>query len=290
MAFAPPMKPCRPIALLALGAIFISSQANARLGEICLELPAGAQELKAQIGSGCLPTSPKYTDDFEVKVDGQNATISIDGSYKQVGDALIGTADCMGSRVIEETVEAAGPRRYSVVINGQYRGVLDASDRRDGAGAVKECFDSRSQLGRRALGAGKVYRRDQFSDWIARPKGQGKELRDPLYSREYATIPEAVAAAMGNHPESMDGMPSAAITISKAQWRGRPYQKPPAVRFMAVNIEEHGFLDDSVSGKRSFLDLRQNRETGMWRIGGHWHQFMCARGESAGQWSGKLCP
>ena len=99
-----------------------------------------------------------------------SATIAIDGKYKQVGDARIGTADCMGSQVINQDTEAAGPRRYSVLINGQYRGVIDASDTRYGMRPIKECFAGRSQVQIRKPEVETVYLRQQFRDWIARPR------------------------------------------------------------------------------------------------------------------------
>ena len=289
MALTRTNTPLRRLALLALGTVFIGTQAHARVGQVCLELPAGAEIVKAEIASGCLPTSPGYTGDFETTVDGSTATISINGAYKQESDTRIGTTDCMGSRVIEQQAEAAGPRRYSVLINGQYRGVIDASDTRYGMRAVKECFASRSQIVTPRPEAEAVYVRQQFKDWIARPKGTGKPPIDSIYRTNYSTIGEAVAALLGNHPEAIEGRPSTEITISKARWRRAAFTKPPALRFMAVQIEEHGYLDDSVSGKRTFADIRPNPEAGGWRIVGHWYQFMCARGDRAGQWSGEPC-
>ncbi len=289
MAFARTNKPLRRLALLALGTALVSTQAHARIGQVCLELPAGASTVKAEIASGCLPTSPGHTGAFETKVDGSTATITIDGAYKQEGGARIGTTDCMGSQVIKQEAEAAGPRRYSVVINGRYRGVIDASDTRYGMQAVKECFASSSQVAIPRPEAGAVYRREQFRDWTSRPLGQGKPPIGSIYRADYPSVAAAVAALLGNHPEGMEGRPNAQITISKGQWRGWPFTKPPAVRFMAVQIEEHGYLDDSVSGKRTFAEVRPNPETDGWRIMGHWYQFMCARGDRAGQWTGRPC-
>jgi hypothetical protein len=87
----------------------------------------------------------------------------------------------------------------------------------------------------------------------------------------------------------MEGRPSAEITISRAKWRRLPWQKLSDYSFMAIQIEEHGYLDDSVSGKRLFASAKQHPQTGEWRVTGQWHQFMCARGERAGQWSAKPC-
>lgn len=273
-------------ALAALAASMMATQAQARVGQICLELPVGANTLKAEIASGCLPTSPRYEGAFDIQVDAATASIAINGSFTQIGEARIGTTDCMGARVLEQDTDAAGPRRYSVLVNGQYRGTLDASDTMFGMQAVRECFEGLNQIQQPRPERLTTYMREHFRDWIARPRGK---TTDPLYTTNYATIGEAAAALLGTHPEGQEGRPSAEIIISKGQWRGRPFLKPPAVRFMAVRIEEHGYLDDSVSGKRTFAELKQHAQTGEWRIAGHWHQFMCARGERAGRWSAQLC-
>ena len=290
MFLTPTKRPLRRLALLAFGTAFITSQAHARLGEVCLELPAGAGIAKAEIASGCLPTSPDYEGDFEISVDAGTATIAINGAYTQVGDARIGTMDCMGSQIIEQEAKAAGPRRYSVVINGQYRGVIDASDTRYGMRPVRECFAGRGQVVNPRPELDTTYHRQQFSDWIEHPRGMGKPRMDPVFRTRYATLADAAAALLGNHPEGMEGRPSVEVTISKAQWRGRPFTKAPARPFMAVEIEEHGYLDDSVSGKRTFAEIRPDAKSNGWRIVGRWHQYMCARGETAGQWVGKPCP
>lgn len=276
-------------AAIALSAVAVSAQAQAqaKVGTICLELPAGAGTVKAQIASGCLPTSPQHKGAFSVEVDAERAVIAVDGSFKPTREQRIGTADCMGSRTIEQESEAAGPRRYSVVVNGEYRGVLDASDTQLGMRAVKECFAGSAQVHQRRPEVPATYHPAEFKDWIGRAKGKPS---NPLYTSGYATPAQAAAALIGDYPESMEGRPSAAITISKAQWRRFRYQKPPQVHFIAVRIEEHGFLDDSISGKRTFAELRHNSQSGEWRIAGHWYQFMCARGERSGQWSANPCP
>lgn len=281
-----PLKSARNSALLALAFAAMSAQAQARVGNICLELPAGASLVKASISSGCLPTHPGYEGSFQTVVDAETATISITGRFEPTSESRYATADCMGARTIEQESSAAGPRRYSVIINGTFEGVIDASDTTYGMRDVKECFESRNNVRIPKPSRGDAYNRQIFRDWIARPKGK---INDPLYTTSYATVGEAVAALLGGHPASGEGRPSAEITISQGQWDNR-FLKPPTRRFTAVKIEEHGYLDDSVSGKRTFAELTQNSETGTWKVGGHWHQFMCARGDRAGQWSAQPCP
>ena len=277
----------RKAAGLVIAANAIATQAHASVETICLELPAGAGTVTAEIASGCLPTSPGHKGAFTISVDAESAVIAIDGQYTPSREQRIGTADCMGSQTIKQTANAAGPRRYSVLVNGNFRGVIDASDTMFGLRSERQCFAGPSQTQQFRPERVTTYMRAQFADWIARPRGKPK---DALYQDSYASTGAAVAALLGRHPESLEGRQSAEITISLAQWRGRAVQKPPKVRFVAVSIEEHGYLDDSVSGKRTFAELKQNSQTGEWRISGHWYQFMCARGQRAGQWSARPCP
>lgn len=272
----------RSIALGALATSLMATQAHARVGQICLELPAGASTLKAEIASGCLPTSPRYKGEFDIQVDAQTASISIDGGFTQVGDARIGTTDCMGSRVLEQEAEAAGPRRYSVFVNNRHVGVLDASDTQYGMRAVKRCFAGRSQVQVASLDTVNTYSKSQFSDWIASEGHNSSPITAP-------TLGGLAAQLLGDHPESDEGRPSAEIEISAAQWQRRPGDKLADRTFMAIRIEEHGYLDDSVSGRRTFASARRDPQTGEWRVTGLWHQFMCARGGRAGQWSAGLC-
>ena len=276
----------RNAALFAIAATAMTAQAQARVGTICLELPAGAGTVKAEIASGCLPTHPKYDGAFAISVDADRAVIAVDGAFNPTTQSLVGTADCMGSRVLEQEAEAAGPRRYSVMVNGEFRGVIDASDTTFGMRAVKQCFEGASQVKVARPESVTAYNRSMFNDWIARPKGK---TTDPLYTADYSTIGDAVATLLGNQPETMEGRPSAEITISKARWSGSRVSKPPEVHFMAVRIEEYGYLDDSVSGKRTFAEIKQNEQSGAWSIVGHWYQWMCARGEKVGQWTAEAC-
>ena len=273
----------RTIALGALATSLLTAQAHARVGQICLELPAGASNLKAEIASGCLPTSPRYEGAFKVQVDANTASIMIDGGFTQVGDARIGTADCMGSRILEQEAEAAGPRRYSVIVNNLYVGVLDASDTQFGMRATRRCFAGRNQRQIPSPEAMTTYSKNLFSDWIGREGEKPAPITAP-------TLGALAAQLLGNHPESGKGRPSAEIDISAAQWRRKPWDKLTDRTFMAIRINEHGYRDDSVSGRRTFAAAKQDAETGAWRVTGLWHQFMCARGKQAGQWSSKPCP
>jgi len=283
MIFRSSLKLTRTVAIGALAASFMTTQVQARVGQICLELPTGASTVRAEIASGCLPTSPKYEGAFEVEVDAQTAIISINGAFNQIGEARIGTADCMGSRVLEQVAEAAGPRRYSVVVNSRYVGVLDASDTLFGMQPVRRCFAGRSQTEQPSLERMTTYSKSQFADWIGREGKKPAPIAAP-------TLGGLAAQLLGGHPESQEGRPSATVSISAAQWRREFADKLADRRFMAIRIEEHGYLDDSVSGRRTFAAAHRDKTSGGWRIKGLWHQFMCARGESAGQWSAKPCP
>lgn len=273
----------RSITLGALAISLMATQVHARVGQICLQLPAGARTLNAEIASGCLPTSPRYEGVFDVQVDAHTATITIDGGFTQVGNARIGTADCMGSRVVEEKAEAAGPRRYSVIVNNHYLGVLDTSDTQFGMRAVRRCFAGKGQVQPPSADSMATYSKSHFSDWIVREGKKPAPITAP-------TLGGLAARLLGDYPESKEGRPSAEIEISAADWQRRPWDKLADRTFMAIRIEEHGYLDDSVTGRRTFAAARRDPQTGAWRVTDLWHQFMCARGQRAGQWSGQTCP
>lgn len=274
----------RRAALFAVSGSLLATSAQARVGEVCLELPSGASTVKARIASGCLPTTPRYEGAFAIEVDTSRAVIAITGGFTQIGEARVATADCMGSRVLEQEAEAAGPRRYSVLVNGRFVGVLDASDTEYGMRAVTKCFAGRSQVRVPSPEVTFTYRRDQFADWIVR------DTSDVAEPATFPTLGLLAAHILGMHPETGEGRPSAEITISPAQWRRHPWERAQGRDFMAVRVEEHGYGDDSVSGKRSFAAAQFDPESGAWRIAGAWYQWMCSRGERAGQWSAEPCP
>ncbi|MEL7217483.1 MAG: hypothetical protein AAGK01_03525, partial [Pseudomonadota bacterium] len=244
---------------------------------------AGASTLKAEIGSGCLPTHPRYDGKFSVEVDAHSASIAINGGFTQIGDSRIGTADCMGSRTIEQEASAAGPRRYSVMVNGRFVGVLDASDTQFGMREVRRCYPGAGQRRRPSNDTMATYAKSHFADWIEQPKG---EKVAPVTA---PTLGALAAELLGGHPESEEGRPTAKISIGLAQWQRRPFDKLADRRFMAIRIEEHGYLDDSVSGRRTFAAAHRDDQSGEWRVKGLWYQVMCARGARAGQWSSQPC-
>ncbi len=275
------------IAAITLVGAALSTPAHARLGQICLELPAGATVVKAEIGSGCIGSGRSYLEDFNIEVDAERALISIDGAFRPTRDVpRIGTADCMGSRVIEQEAEAAGPRRYSVVINGAYRGVLDASNTLSGASEVRECFAARSQVRLGQSAPLVVYAPHQFDEWISINEDNSHSV---VLGNRYGTLAELAAALQSGYPESMEGSPSVEVRISPARWQRNRMLGRYGPPFMAIQIEEHGYLDDSVSGKRIFAAAKLDEASGAWQITDHWHQLMCARGSRAGQWTDQSC-
>lgn len=275
----------------ALAIVALTAQAQARMGQVCLELPAGAGSLKTKIKSGCLPTFPKYKSAFDIGVDANTATIAINGGFEKIGDARIGTADCMGSRMVEKETTAAGPRRYSIIINDRFVGVLDASDAMSGMQAVQKCFAWPSQRTRPSPERVTTYRRSQFADWIeltpSKTWGKPPSSKQPPITAD--TLGLLAAQLLGNHPESKEGRQNAQITFSPARWQRERFQKLADYSFMAIQIEEHGYLDDSISGRRTFAAAKQHPQTGQWRVSAHWQQYMCARGSKAGQWTSQGC-
>lgn len=278
----------RLTALALIAASISATGALARVGKVCLELPSGANTLNATIASGCLPTHPRYKDDFAIAVDAGTAVIRVDGAFKQVGNSRIASADCMGSRTVEYTAEAAGARRYTVMINDRFAGVLDASDIMFGRRTASACFDGggRGRKPQMMKNGVTVYSKGQFADWIGRTRTACTSKSVPISGD---TLGEVAAQLLGNHPEGTEGRQSAQIAISLARWRREPADKLADRRFTAITIEVHGFLDDSVSGERIFAATRQDAQSGEWKVTAVWRQYMCRRGAHAGQWLGKPC-
>ncbi len=275
------------ITAITLVGAALSTPAHAKLGQICLELPAGANVVKAEIGSGCIGSGRSYSDDFNIVVDAESALISIDGAFRPTRDVpRIGTADCMGSRVVEQEAEAAGPRRYSVMINGAYRGVIDASSTLAGVREVRECFPARSQVRLGQSAPLVIYASHQFDDWISAHEDNSHSV---VLGNRYGTLAELAAALQSGYPESMEGRPSVEVRILAARWQRNRMMGRYGPPFMAIQIEEHGYLDDSVSGNRIFAAAKLDEGSGTWQITDHWHQLMCARGSRAGQWTDQPC-
>lgn len=276
------------IAAFTLFGAALSTPAHAKLGQICLELPAGANVVNAEIASGCIGSGRSYSGDFNIVVDAERAFISIAGEFRAAENSFhIGTADCMGSQLIEQEAEAAGPRRYSVVINGDYRGVLDASSNLAGAREVRQCFAAHSQLRLGQSAPLVTYAKYQFDDWIAAQENGSQSV---VLGKSYSTLAELTAALQSGHPESMEGRPRVEVQISPALWqRDDRFNDRSRQPFMAILIEEHGYADDSVSGQRIFAAAQFNEQSGKWTLNDHWHQLMCARGARAGQWTDQPC-
>jgi len=64
---------------------------------------------------------------------------------------------------------------------------------------------------------------------------------------------------LGNYPEGLEGRPEVTLEMKKARWNRMSFRKPfkGSKKFIAVEIERHGFLDDSVSGDRYFVAVKQ---------------------------------
>lgn len=274
-------------ATFAIAASLVATGAQARIAKVCLDLPRGASTVTAKISSGCLPTHPQYKDAFNITVDPQTATINLTGGFEQIGNSRIGSADCMGSRTVEYSADAAGARRYSVIINSRYAGVLDASEAVTGTRGASECFAGNGRARGKGYDSPQRYSKRQFRDWIRRSGNPGVKTKSAAITGE--TLGDVAARLLGNHPEGTEGRQSAEITITPALWQREPAAKLTDRRFTAIQIEAHGFLDDSTSGQRIFASARQDARTGKWRTTNVWQQFMCRRGALAGQWSGKPC-
>lgn len=249
--------------------------AQARVQYICPELDTASNRLSVNVKSGCMSSSTSYiANDLAVEVDQQRAHITITGDIEFGGGGRIVTADCMGAQSITLTADGIEARRYTVSYGDSYIGLANLLD----DPAPKQCLQTdQAKLAYRYP----TIHKTEFRDWSTDLFPGHKEWRS-------ATPMDLVSKVLGTFPETDEGKFDMELSFKKMMWAGWPAQRtlPPHEPFLAVRIERHGLLDDSVSGDRYFIAMRFDGE---WKIEQLWGQSMCGRGDNAGQWTGKPC-
>ncbi|MEP5938276.1 MAG: hypothetical protein ABJ239_08115 [Erythrobacter sp.] len=266
------------ILLAGAGLAMQAGAAQAKVSVVCPIYDRGTQTLSVKVGTGCMSTSSRLKNqNVQVTVDQDRALITVSGGFVFHASASgIGTADCMGAKNVTLETDGVEPRRYSVAYKDEPLGTLDLL----GDAETIDCLPT-SRTGRWLSAA--TMNVAHFKDWAFDPDGAWKDWRG-------SSITALLEPILGNHPEGMEGRPEIAIEMSKARWNRMSFQKPPksAANFIAIEIERHGFADDSVSGDRYLAAAIQT--DGGWKISRLWSQQMCARGEFAGQWTAAPCP
>lgn len=256
-----------------------SAAAQTNVSFICSALDRNSGELTVKVDTGCMTGMARYKDnDLELAVDQQRATIKVSGSieYFPITSPIV-THDCAGATQISLSASGIEARRYSVNYNGEWLGVADLLE--------SPQFDSCMNAVRRSSATEfKHVNRQSFDDWSDDPVHGWSEWRgENAFS--------LVSPLLSDHPETDEGRPQVDIRVEKRIWnmqwphRDKLWKSEP---FVAVWITRHGLLDDSISGDRYFAELRRDGDG--WRIEELFGQHMCARGETAGQWTAERCP
>lgn len=88
---------------------------------------------------------------------------------------------------------------------------------------------------------------------------------------------DAVASYWANHPETMEGKPTAIMSMR------------PGRGTMIVDLRMEGLLDDAVSGEH-YRAIVAPRPDGGWFTIAVGKRIQCARGPMAGKWGMNACP
>ncbi len=263
----------------AIGLAMQASAAQARVSFICPTYDRASQTLSVRIGTGCMSTSSRMRDqNLQLAVDQHRAMISISGGITfHRNENRIGTADCMGAQNFTLTQSGVEPRRYTIA----YRDNVSATyDLLTETKAADECLWTRRT--KRGPLTDSI-QAAQFNEWNFDGDGTWREWSGD-------SVMALLEPILGNHPEGMEGKPEVSISLKKAHWLPSMTKFPrfASGEFIAVRIERHGFLDDSVAGDRYFAAVKQT-DNG-WKVDALWQQNMCARGTFAGQWTQTPCP
>jgi len=225
----------------------------------------GARSIELTAHTGCVSSSfRKLGNNIRFEVDEDRALITGTGyfTYKSPKSRAAKT-DCQGAAKLTIELPDVDARRYAVVINGKYRGVLDftqsAKPPRLTTGATKL----------RARGKTGILARMQLSNAYASVN------LDNWTSRSAASVMDLFRPITKGHPESLEGRPEMDISL-----RGGP-------KSVTVKITSYGYLDDAVAGGK-YLGVVTKTADG-WYLDSLWQQNLCARGKKAGQWSKGPC-
>ncbi len=221
----------------------------------------GALSIEITASTGCMSSSlRRLGNNIQFSVDEERALITGTGkfTYKSSKSRIVKT-DCAGRSQKKVELPNVEQRRYTVIVNGRYRGVLDFT---------QSAKPPRLTL-RRATQKSGLLTKMQLRNTYAPVN------LDNWSSRNAASVMDLFRPITNSHPESLDGRPEMEISL-----RGGPQS-------ITVKITSYGFLDDSVAGGK-YLGVVTKTADG-WHLKSLWQQNLCARGRKAGQWSKAPC-
>ncbi len=216
-----------------------------------------ARSIELTANTGCMSSTLRHLgNNIRFEVDEGRALITGTGWFTYKASKLgIGSADCNGAAKQIITVPNVDARRYSVLINGKYRGVLDFT---------------RSSKPARLTDLWAATRKSDFLTRMQLTNTYASVNLDNWASRNAASVMDLFRPITKGHPESLEGRPEMEVSMSGG---------PNAI---TVKITNYGYLDDSVAGGRYYGVV--TRKGSNWYLDSLWQQNLCARGKNAGQW------
>ncbi|MEL6767823.1 MAG: hypothetical protein AAFP17_11640 [Pseudomonadota bacterium] len=250
-------------ALLALSAGAGAAWAQERVvtPQLCA-LRDGGGSGTVTLSTGCLSSSFERLDGSPaVVVDELNATVLIEGGFRyNVPANGIATTDCGGGVIEQMAVESLSARRYRVLANGAYQGVLDLTTEAQACTAPE--------------GAPGIDPATLERDWKATDRPRWGRLTAPR-------IVDLLPRLVRDFPSTIEGRPTVTVEIARSPSDGSNGPR------LEIHASGTGYPDDSVNGVR-FVLLASPHPDG-WRMDELWRQNLCARGERAGQWTADRC-
>jgi len=248
------------VAVVAVSIVLgIAGQAFAKDLSICAEHNPSARDLTLIVSNRCVSSSYKYEGhDIEATVEQERAWIRIEGGFNYTPPASgIGTTDCGGAKQLKIKVPGAEARRYSVVHNSTYLGLIDFTAKQG-----RICASERTHSAFPTAA--------ELKKWTAVDIAEWKPGTAP-------SLMELIAPVFDGHPEAVEGRPTLSVEIEEA----------PKDDAMQIMVRMTGYLDDSVSGEE-FAGLAAMGRDG-WVLKGLWKRQLCVRGPTAGQWTAEPC-
>ncbi len=219
-----------------------------------------ARGIEITVSTGCISSSLRHMgNNINFSIDEERALITGTGyfAYGRLSKSKFAKADCMGAAKQTFKLPNVEQRRYTVIVNGKYRGVLDFT--RSGKPPRLTTKSNKTNLSSKTK-INNTYAPVNLENWTPRNADSVMELFHPITK---------------GHPESLEGRPEMEISMRTG---------PNSV---TVNITSYGYLDDSVAGGKYRGVV--TRKDGRWYLDSLWQQNLCARGKKAGQWSKTPC-
>ncbi|MEL7173638.1 MAG: hypothetical protein AAFN05_11840 [Pseudomonadota bacterium] len=248
-------------ALATLGTTFAAAQERVVTPQLCA-LRGGGDSGTVTLSTGCLSSSFQRLDGSPaVVVDEESATILIEGGFRYNTPAGgVATTDCGGGVIEQMAVESLSARRYRVLADGAYQGVLDLTTEAQACTAPE--------------GAPAIDPAELERDWKGTDRPRWGKLIAPR-------IVDLLPRLVRDFPANIEGRPTVTVEIARSPSEGDSGPR------LEVHATGTGYPDDSVTGVRFVLFASPHPDG--WRMDELWRQNLCARGERAGQWTAERC-